>query len=265
MAVDILYVSFNRRAYAEQSFDALIRNTDWSQVERLFVQDDGSSDGTMDYLHEAVKRVPAKVELRHGPLGGPVAAMNWYLDNASEIECETCDGTGSCWRCRGTRRARVEMFAKVDNDFVVCPGWLDEMLRVASANPGVDILGIEPMIGPAVAGQADRHPEDAGHIGGKGLLRLRAFDQCRPTPGGMNGYQGFTQFQTSHPQISKAWLRPELPVFGLDQLPFEPWRSLADQYESAGWQRRWPEYHESQSDYWQWWLDEDPSRRAPVL
>ena len=33
--------------------------------------------------------------------------------------------------------------------------------------------------------------------------------------------------------IAKAWVEPDLPMFGLDQLPFEPWRSQAARIRSS--------------------------------
>lgn len=266
--IDILYVSYNRLAYTRETFSALIANTDWDEVEGLFVHDAGSTDGTWDYLLEAFDDVPVTVTPRIANGTGPVAAMNWYLDNASEVECDACEGTGdgyhleggtriadpgACPTCLGSGLARIQMYAKIDNDMVVCPGWLGEMLRVTHLYPGLDILGMEPMKGPAIPGHARREYEEARHIGGKGLIRLRSFDKCRPSPAGRNGYQGFTQWQEAHPEVSKGWIRPELPVFGLDQLPFEPWRSLADEYERQQWARRWGEYPDDMVSYWDWW------------
>ena len=263
MAVDLLYVAFNRREFTEQTFRALIDNTDWAQVARLFVWDDGSTDGTWEYLCDTIPQVPVPVERRLGPgvQRGPVAAMNWYLDNVSEVDCDWWDHGPDCWRCGGTGRAQIEMFAKLDNDMVVPPGWLTEMLAVTTANPMLDILGMEPMLGPPVFGTAERGFEDATHIGGKGLIRVRAFEQCRPTPGGLNGYFGFTEWQRSHPAITKGWIRPELCCFGLDQLAFEPWASMTAEHEALGWARRWPAYPEESHLYWDWWLEQDPSRR----
>lgn len=258
--IDVLFVAYNRLAYTRESFDALIAYTNWAKVARLYVSDDGSTDGTWEWLSEAFTRVPVPVVARLGPSAqrGPVAAMNWYLDDPSVVPCETCKLSGvldgePCWRCQGTLQAKVEMFAKVDNDMVVCHDWLDEMLNVTSRNPHIDILGMEPMIGPPMPGRERRGFEEARHIGGKGLIRIRSFERCRPTPSGVNGYQGFTQWQVHHPDVVKAWIRPELPVFGLDQLPFEPWRSLREEYVGEGWQRRWGEYDERQNAYWSWW------------
>lgn len=235
--IDLLYVSFNRLELTRESFSALIENTDWNEVATIFIADDGSEDGTREYLitESEILRHSTNVEMNERPFGGPVAAMNWYLEQPSE---------------------GVETFAKIDNDFVVCPGWLPEMLKVLTLNPGLDILGFEPMSGHPTMPPAMREIVRAEHIGGKGLIRLRTFSHCRPRPAGRHGYFGFTEFQTKHPQITKAWISPDLPCFGLDQLPIPEWQKLTANYVEWGWQRAWPPYHEKATDYWDWWLKE---------
>lgn len=234
--IDLLYVSFQRQAMTEASFEALLANTDWTQVAHLFVLDDGSTDGTMGYLHQAITRVPVPNTLRTGGLGGPVAAMNYALDRRS-------DG--------------VEILGKIDNDFVVPPGWLPEMLKQMTLHPGLDVLGTEPMRGnPQPCPYPGRTiSEPVEHVGGKGLIRTRIFSQCRPVPHGAHGYQGWTQYQHTHPEISKAWIEPDLQSFGLDQIGYEPWRGLTDDYVADGVMRRWSEYANGGIDYCGWWLD----------
>jgi len=240
--IDLLYVAFNRLEMTRESFAALVANTDWSQVARLFVHDDGSTDGTREYLEEAVRVIESDVILHTERLGGPVAAMNWYLDHADET-------------------SEVDTFAKIDNDFVVCPRWLDLLLHLHFLNPGIDLYGTEPMMKHprSVDGSlSDWSLTSARHIGGKGLIRYRAFERsgCRPYPHGKHGYQGFTQWQLKHRAVKKAWVTPDIPCFGLDQLPFEPWQSLTDRYVEFGWQRRWGEYDPLDTTYWNWWIHE---------
>jgi len=239
--LDLLYVSFNRLAYTRESFESLLRNTDWENVSTLFVLDDASTDGTAEWLQSRIDewlRQDGGVEtVFYGDrFGGPVAAINWYLDHADPDE------------------DRTDRFAKIDNDMVVPPGWLPELLRILTAHPELDIVGMEPMLGPPEpAPFARRTLREARHIGGKGIIRRRTFEGCRPRPRGKNGYFGFTEWQLRHPQITKAWATPDLPAFGLDQLPLEPWRSLRAEYVAKGWQREWGEYPDDFSGYWEWW------------
>lgn len=237
--IDILYVAHNRLEFTIASFNALLDNTDWDEVAGLFVADDNSGDGTATFLSRTIEagKVPENVSVtwNGSPFGGPVAAMNWYLDGPSDD---------------------VDIFAKIDNDFVVCPGWLPEMLKQMTLHPELDILGMEPFLGdPSMPPLPGRTIQEARHIGGKGLLRLRAFSHCRPTPGGEHGYQGFTQWQEKHPEITKAWISPDLPVFGLDQIREEDghWRARALEYEAEGWSRTWPVY--GGDEHYRWWLD----------
>lgn len=236
--IDLLYVSYNRLLYTRATFAALLRYTNWNLVRKLYVHDDGSTDGTWEYLLRAINDVPEPaISVLHGTrLGGPVDAMNWYLDQHED------DG------------APLEIFGKVDNDMIVCPYWLEEMLRVLEAQPELDILGMEPFIGdPTMPPLAARTITLARHIGGKGLIRHRSF------AGGQrmnaDGYQGFTQWQHAHEGVRKAWVTPDLPVFGLDQLPFEPWLTISDEFVARGWHRHWPPYHVAGGDYWDWWMN----------
>jgi cellulose synthase/poly-beta-1,6-N-acetylglucosamine synthase-like glycosyltransferase len=164
-----------------------------------------------------------------GPFGGPVAAMNWYLDKSY---------------------SSTEVFAKIDNDRIVPPGWLGDMVETLTRHPDLDALGAEPHEWSApVACPASREVTPTGHIGGVGLIRRRIFNICRPTP---NGRFGWSEYQGNHPDLKVGWVTPDLPLFGLDQIPLEPWASLREEYIERGWMRRWPE-HERAAAYYGWW------------
>lgn len=226
--IDLLYVSHNRLAYTRETFTALLENTDWDEIDSLFIADDASKDGSREWLEQAARQVEANVVFPKRKFGGPVAAMNWYLDHETE----------------------PESFAKVDNDMVVPPGWLGDMLKTMTMYPAIDILGMEPFLGTPKDCPSPRAPEVAEHIGGKGVIRKRAFGHCRMVA---NGYYGFTEWQVKHPAIVKAWVNPDIPCFGLDQLPFEPWTSLTQEYVEKKWHRYWPPYSEDATGYWGWW------------
>lgn len=235
--VDLLFVSFNRIEMTREAFQAVIDGTDWINVNRLYVHDDGSTDGTREWLEEQVDDLPVNVVFNDKPHGGPVAATNWYLTASWDHY----------------KQAIVDRFVKLDNDFVVCPGWLDELLRMATRYSDIDIFGMEPMKGnPQMPPFEGRTMEQAKHIGGKGLMRHRAFECCQPAA---HGRQGFTQWQTSHINLKKAWITPDMPCFGLDQLGFEPWKSMADGHAKAGIARRWSDYPTDGTfkPYYGWW------------
>lgn len=240
--IDILYVAYNCQDFTRMSLEALLKNTNWKEVRKLYVHDDGSTDGTAVYLRATLADYcPVEYDFQCVRLGGPVAAMNAYLDKHAE------------------ERADTETFAKIDNDFVVCPGWLDEMLHVMWLKPGVDVLGMEPFVGDVTAPPLrTRDITECEHIGGKGLIRLRAFRNCRMRADGRNG---FTGWQTSHPDVTKAWVTPDLPCFGIDQLPIVKFQELSEYYAEMGWHRTWPPYAVASHDYWDWFCDMDGNLR----
>lgn len=238
VTVDLLYVAFNRLEFTNPSFQSLLTNTDWDLVRTLHIHDDGSRDGTAKYLQEASEAlVLANVNVIYEShkLGGPVAATNRHLDLCAKSAVED----------------EVGAFVKIDNDVAVCPGWLDEITRVATLNPGIDYLGVQPRFGPPVPGlDPERRVEEARHIGGVGLMRYRAFEVCRPTP---NGRYGFTEFQCRHPESRKGWLTPDLPCFCLDLIDLEPYATIAADHIAKGWARPWSKYVDGGRSYYEWW------------
>lgn len=240
--IDLVYVSWNRLEYTKHSFRALLANTAWEHVAKLILADDGSTDGTREWLDEARREVPVRNHFLAGPgsrFNGPVEAMNVYLTEG--------------------RSPGIEIVAKIDNDFVACPGWLDEMLVLLERHPDVDLLGMCPNVGPPEpCPYAKRGVRYAPFVDGNGLWRLRAFDgRPKPQRTRRDPRYGFDVWQRAHSDVVKAWAAPDLPVFCLDGLPFEPWLALAGAYVTAGWQRGWPNapYSADADAYWSWFTD----------
>ena len=78
--VDILYCAWNRLEFTKVTFELLRRNTEWRHVEKLVVYDDGSEDGTREYLMEAGAEVPVPAyEVRHGGWHSTGATMNDFV------------------------------------------------------------------------------------------------------------------------------------------------------------------------------------------
>lgn len=228
--IDLLYLAYNRLEFTRKSFDTMLANTSWTNVDRLLIYDDGSTDGTREFLEQqaAVFRFsprPGAVQFIKTEGLGPVGVMNHYLATANY------DGT----------------FAKIDNDVMLPPRWLEESLALLG-DPSIDLLGIEAVY-PTGAGR--RQIEDAAHIGGIGLMRLRAFSHCVPKA---QGRMGFTAWQLAHPELKKGWINPSLAVCLLNLLPFEPWKSLSTEYVKNKWQRDWPgPYVPESKSLWEWW------------
>ncbi len=225
--IDILFLTHNRLEFTKASLQALIQNTNWKEVARLILYDDNSEDGTREYLSGITFPVAAKQEF--GLFSSPVSVMNHYLYQFDP------------------REPRV--FAKIDNDTMVPAGWLDECLKVFTKNPDLGLLGIEAF-NRVDAGSMERGYRDARFIGGIGLMRNGCFVTL-PRP---FGRFGFTAWQEKSP-VRKGWIDPSIPVFLLDRLPREPWRSLSLEYVQKGWQREWGPYAETDKVLWSWWCE----------
>lgn len=233
--IDIVYTTFNRLEYATASLAILRDHTNWDLVRRMVVYDDGSTDGTREMLDRAFWEWPCDVQVYAEQRMGPVALTERYVWGGDTLP----------------------VFAKIDSDVCVPPGWLEAMLAVLDEFPMVELLGMEAGMtecagrdGVAFSGYAF---EPATNIGGVGLFRTSAF-HCRQRmrPDGRNG---FTEWQHTH-RPTRGWIRPDLPVVLLDRLPFEPWRSLSLEYVARGWQREhglWDEVWMSWA--WEWFLD----------
>jgi len=228
--LDVLYLTFNRKNFTELSLKHLIKNTDWNLVNKLVVYDDGSEDGTVELVRLLLERsqVPNWEIVEDGHTGSPVIIMNRYVEKATS-----------------------EWFAKIDSDIVVSPEWLPKMLSVVEATPGLEALGMEPgRSGKPKAFQTEYTFAPGSHMGGVGLIRTASLGE-RPQIAA-DGRFGWTQFQQEH-DLVRGWIAPDILMFSLDQLPFEPWSGLATEYNALGWQRRWPPYHARwMSSYWEW-------------
>jgi hypothetical protein len=114
---------------------------------------------------------PVMPHFRIGRFGSPVQVMNEFLTER-----------------RGTD---PQIFAKIDSDTMVPPGWLDECLAVMSDEPQLDFLGIEAFNPVVEKHEGHRSYTQARFIGGIGLMRPAAFTSL-PWP---NGRFGFTEWQ----------------------------------------------------------------------
>lgn len=228
---DIIYLAWNRLEFTKATFLTMLENTSWEDVHRLLVYDDGSEDGTTEWLAEAVNESPVEARFYdHLRKRSPVAVMNHYLDHTSSV-----------------------MFAKIDNDIMLPPGWLGTMLDVMERNPDLQLLGMEAGRTPDAEFSDVPYVTGASHIGGVGLMRTWAF-RCRPRPQPAGRF-GFTEWQ-HHYRPELGWVTPDLPVSSLDRIPFDPWAGYSDYYVRKGWQRNWPRYDENgDASYWSWWPD----------
>lgn len=234
MKVDILYCAWNRLEFTKASFELLKRNTEWRHVSKVVVYDDGSEDGTLEFLQEAGAELPVPAyEVRRGGWHSTGATMNDFI-----------------------ALTEAEQFVKIDNDIALPPNWLGIMRDVAMRNPETELIGMEAgWTGKQEGKQARRNytVTPARHIGGVGLMRTEAFTRRRAIPLslGKNGRAGFTIWQyRSGP--SAGWVTPDLAVVQFDRLPIEPWMTLSTRYVEEGWARAWPPYEHDMHNWWKW-------------
>lgn len=231
---DLLYLCHGRLEFTQATLPTLLQNTDLSLVNEIVIYNDATPEvdaATSTYIRSVIAEAHETILFRETNLRSPVAVMNHFL-----------------------ARTKAERFAKIDNDIVVCPGWLQAMTATMDAFPEVDLLGMEP-------GHGERPNEEpfapgivkAPHIGGVGLMKVRAF-RHRPTLVA-DGRFGFTEWQHTY-EPGSFWISPDLPVFSLDVIPVEPWLSLRERYIKQGINRAWPILDPADSYYWEWWTND---------
>ena len=84
----------------------------------VIVSDDGSGDGTVEQVKSFAARSIIGITVVSGPNGGPAAARN-----------------------RGMAQATGEWIAMTDDDCVPAPDWLSTHAAYLASNPGTDALG----------------------------------------------------------------------------------------------------------------------------
>jgi RimJ/RimL family protein N-acetyltransferase len=114
--IPVLFITYNRLGYTKQALEALLQTR---RPVKIYIWDNGSDDGTKEYL-ESMKDDP-KIDHIH------------FNDYNSGINKAFNDFI---------RRYRDgDFIAKVDNDTIVEPAWLDKLLDVMIAKPELDALG----------------------------------------------------------------------------------------------------------------------------
>jgi len=235
-----MYLACNRLEFTQETFTTLVNNTDWRHVHELFVYDDGSWDGTREWLEDNVDKAPVPTRFVKTNFGSPVAAMVNFIESAS-----------------------APILAKTDNDAMLPPAWLRQSVEVLDRHPELALLGIEAMYPHQDDIQLPRSYTPAEFISGLGLYRGQAFAQSRPVP--FMKYYGLEEWQMAQgPGLIRGWITPAIPVFLLDRLPFEPWTTYTDSYVARDWQRSWPKYDPA-CTLWHWhWPEQTPSDSGTV-
>jgi glycosyltransferase involved in cell wall biosynthesis len=237
--VDLQYLAYNRLEFTRESFEALLRHTDWHLVRELVVHDDGSEDGTREWLESAIATVPVRARMVETAFSSPITAMNHFIEAAT-----------------------APLVAKIDNDTVVPPGWLAQAVGVMRRHPELDLLGLEAMRPHQLRVARGRTYVPASCVSGLGIYRRAIFSASRPQV--LDRWHGFEEWQVGErPPRRAGWMDPALPLVLLDRCPFEPWRTLTHKYVRRGWQRAWPAY-DPRSTLWRWRWPGDPGARLEM-
>ncbi len=225
--VDLLYLACNRLEFTQETFTNLLATTDWRYVRELFVYDDGSVDGTREWLADNVGRAPAPARFVATRFGSPVTAMVHFIESAA-----------------------APILAKTDNDAMLPPAWLRQSLEVLDRHPDLTLLGIEAMYPHVDDPGLARSYTPAQFISGLGLYRRSAFRRSRPRA--YHKWFGLEEWQVAQGAgLTRGWITPAIPVFLLDRFPTGPWKDYTDAYVRRGWQRSWPKYDPA-CTLWHW-------------
>jgi GT2 family glycosyltransferase/glycosyltransferase involved in cell wall biosynthesis len=119
--VSIVIPVFNKLAFTRQCLDRIWRNTSDAVSHEVIVVDNGSSDGTREYFEQS-SQPPA---LR-------------YQGNETNLGFAGGNNVGA-------RLAVGRYLLFLNNDTLVQPKWLEDMVGLASADPTVGIVGIKQL------------------------------------------------------------------------------------------------------------------------
>ena len=117
-SVDILYITFNRLAYTMETLPAMVENA--GADFRLTIVDNGSTDGTVDYLKNFARR--------HGRL---ISSLRLLERNVGISR-----PTNEFWQA-----SQAEFLGKVDNDTLCPPGWLARLLEAHNSSRRLGVVG----------------------------------------------------------------------------------------------------------------------------
>lgn len=220
--VDIIFPVLNRMEFTAVSLDSVASNTQCALVGKLIIVDGGSEDGSLEYVLRRSGMLPFPCEIVRIDEKHVVSAM-----------------------LAGLCKSSTPIIAKIDNDMVMPPGWLEAGLDVMGRHPELWALGMHGLFGRR-DNIGNRTYECTSHIGGVGLFRREAWDGLVPS---VAPYFGWTEHQHRSPW-GKGWIVPALKAFPMDGLPFEPYSGLSQTYIRKGWQRDNGMYDEKERDLW---------------
>jgi GT2 family glycosyltransferase/glycosyltransferase involved in cell wall biosynthesis len=122
MEVSIIIPVLDKVAFTRQCLDRIWRNTGDAMTYEVIVVDNASSDGTQDWF--------ANVATFPRPLQ--------YVRNDQNLGYAKANNIGA-------RLSQAGYLLFLNNDTLVQPGWLSEMLRVVRSAPSIGVVGIKQL------------------------------------------------------------------------------------------------------------------------
>jgi glycosyltransferase involved in cell wall biosynthesis len=116
MEVPVLFISYNRLPYTKQALEALLKTT---YPIKIFIWDNGSTDGTREWLADLKGNPKIDYIVLHDVNEGINFAFNTFIRKYKDYHYG----------------------AKVDNDTLVQPDWLDKLTEVMDTHPDLDACG----------------------------------------------------------------------------------------------------------------------------
>lgn len=187
--IPVLMITYNRLEYTKKALEALF----FSRDRKIFIIDNGSTDGTQDYIMSQQWSYTWNITFNKTNLG-IAGAMNQFLEKTKNFE----------W------------VGKVDNDTIVPEDWAIKM-KEKCMKLKIDILQAKHPLIPAVANgltfdewtstmkKDGRDPSIRYHhfVGGSGIIfRRNAVPLIPQTEWKLYGWR---QFQKDNPQLKKAF------------------------------------------------------------
>jgi hypothetical protein len=238
--VELAFFAKNRVEFTEESWCRLRQNTNWDLVDKIVFYDDGSTDGTLQFLQRQAQAMGA--ELRQTNFGSGLTARTDFF-----------------------RRATCELLATVDNDAMYPPGWLEIGLELMGRKSELQYLCLENYFG--LKGPLPYTYRQSRTGDGLAIIRRSIF-RGDDVPIAQDTYHGLDDWMIKH-KIVVGWLKPAINVFLLDRVPLEPWCSISEKYVKNGWQRKLEgqpgvhRYTDAESYLWSWCKWEPQAVVAP--
>lgn len=118
MKISIIVLTWNRLDFTKQCLEAIFKTTKDFKSKEIIVVDNGSTDGTVEYLKD--------LDYKQGKIKSALFNENKGCGFATN---------------RGMLMAEGEYIIEIDNDIEVLDGWLEEGLRLMEASDRIGQIG----------------------------------------------------------------------------------------------------------------------------